>query len=83
MLILSREFLKSYAPRIAYSNPSIPINILRIRDPRSGEKSKDPKDPNKQAEWTVGEAKPTPEMVVDFGTSSTHSPAGRRRKERG
>jgi hypothetical protein len=61
-----REFIASIAPRIAYSNPSIPINIHRLRDPRGAEKSKDPKDPNRHSDWALGEAKPTPEMVVDF-----------------
>ncbi|RZK29224.1 MAG: hypothetical protein EOO61_20930 [Hymenobacter sp.] len=58
--------MASIAPRIAYSNPSIPINIHRLRDPRGAEKSKDPKDPNRASDWALGEAKPTPEMVVDF-----------------
>lgn len=61
--------MRSIAPRIAYANPSVPFSISPYRDPRSAEKSKDPKDPSRNADWKLTEEKPQAQMVVEFGTS--------------
>ncbi|WVR07389.1 hypothetical protein IAU60_004430 [Kwoniella sp. DSM 27419] len=58
-----RQFLRTHAPRLAYANPSLPIHVERIRDPRS--KSKDPKSPDAGAVWKDG-VMPKPEMIVAF-----------------
>ncbi|RSH88592.1 hypothetical protein EHS25_002819 [Saitozyma podzolica] len=58
-----RDFLRTIAPRLAYSNPSLPIRVDRIRDPRT--KSKDPKSPDAGAQaWDDGV--PSGEMVVEL-----------------
>ncbi|EIW67360.1 hypothetical protein M231_02498 [Tremella mesenterica] len=60
-----REFIKTYAPRIAYANPSISMSFERIPDPRS--KSKDPKDKNKSADISLWEnGQPEPELFVEY-----------------
>ncbi|WWD18933.1 hypothetical protein CI109_103389 [Kwoniella shandongensis] len=58
-----RQFLRNYAPKLAYANPSLPIQIERIRDPRS--KHRNPKSPDAGAVWENGE-QPKPEMIVSF-----------------
>ncbi|WVF72641.1 hypothetical protein IAT40_007459 [Kwoniella sp. CBS 6097] len=62
-----RQFLRSHGPRLAYANPTLPINVERIRDPRT--KSKDPKNPDKDAVWKDG-VMPKPEMIVSFHGSA-------------
>lgn len=58
------EFLRTYAPRIAYANPTLAFAVERIRDPRT--KTVNPNNPNKGAEWENGE-QPGSTMVVELG----------------
>ncbi|TYJ52771.1 hypothetical protein B9479_006622 [Cryptococcus floricola] len=66
-----RQFLRQYAPSLAYANPSLPILVHRIPDPRS--KHKNPENPDKEAMETglfggKGGSKemPKPEMIIEF-----------------
>ena len=68
---LTRQFLKEFAPKIAFANPTLPINVERIRDPRS--KALNPKSPDAGAgvDWVDGK-QPEPEMIVDSGAYLSH-----------
>lgn len=58
------QFLKEFAPRIAYANPLVPINVERIRDPRS--KDLNPSAPDAGAQW---DKQPEGELKVVLGES--------------
>ncbi|KAK8854918.1 hypothetical protein IAR55_003657 [Kwoniella newhampshirensis] len=65
-----RQFLRDYAPKLAYANPSLPIQVERIPDPRA--KHRDPKSPDAGAVWENGE-QPKPEMIIFFHGSTAQT----------
>ncbi|WVQ82036.1 hypothetical protein IAT38_004164 [Cryptococcus sp. DSM 104549] len=76
------QFLRNYAPRIAYANPNLPIHIHRIPDPRSGlnilglgehiplEKKEEALEKAKK-EWEKGQPQPTMEIAFRNGPVQT------------
>ncbi|KAK4687500.1 large subunit ribosomal protein MRP49, partial [Tremellales sp. Uapishka_1] len=66
-----RDFVQTIAPRIAYSNPTLPMHIHRIADRRT--KSKNPKGRDSLARDGEQEEDTKPVMVVDFHQQPTQT----------
>ena len=68
MGVLNREFVRRFAPQLAYANPTIPFHVEHIPDPRR--RSRQP-DAAPILPWPGGE-RPAPQMTIEFGMSAHH-----------
>ena len=63
---IHRDFVRQFAPQLAYANPALPMTVERIPDPRNP--SRKP-GAGQIAHWPGGAVPPT-EVTVDFRMSA-------------